>query len=210
MTKQVFFVAGTDTGVGKTHVSCRLLYAAGLRGLRTLGLKPLAAGAEETPAGLRNEDALLLRQVSTVQLPYSVTNPFCFAEPVAPHIAAARSGVLLTAAGIAQQVSDTLSAHDSDYAVIEGAGGWRVPLNDTETLADVAKLLQLPVILVVGMKLGCLSHALLTAEAIGRDGLVLHGWIANDLGEPMPQLEENIATLERWLPAPRIAADTAD
>lgn len=210
MTRQVFFVAGTDTGVGKTHVSCSLLHAARLRGMRTLGLKPLAAGAQETPAGLRNEDALLLQQASTVQLPYSVTNPFCFAEPVAPHIAAARMNVTLTASSIAQQVSDALSAHDFNYAVIEGAGGWRVPLNDSETLADVVKLLQLPVILVVGMKLGCLSHALLTAEAVTRDGLALHGWIANDLGEPMPQLAENVATLERWLPAPRIAVDAAD
>lgn len=204
MTKTVFFIAGTDTGVGKTFSACQLLHTAQQRGLRTLGLKPLAAGAEKTAEGLRNEDALLLQQAATVQLPYDAINPFCFELPVAPHIAAQKNGNSLAAKSIAQDIRTTLEKTDVDYALVEGAGGWRLPLNDTETFADVVKLLQVPVILVVGMKLGCINHALLTADAIRADGLELHGWIANDLGEPMPMLAENIATLERWLPAPRI------
>lgn len=203
--RHVFFITGTDTGVGKTFSACQLLRAAQQRGLRTLGLKPLAAGAEILDGQWRNDDALLLQQSASVKLPYGSINPFCFPEPVAPHLAAQKNGASLTAADIAVTVSHTLENHAVDYAVIEGAGGWRVPLNDTETLADVVKILQIPVILVVGMKLGCISHALLTAEAIRADGLTLHGWIANDLGEPMSMLEENIATLERWLPAPRLS-----
>lgn len=202
--KDIFFITGTDTGVGKTFVACQLLHAAQQRGLRTLGLKPLAAGAENTADGLRNEDALLLQQAATVQLPYDAINPFCFELPVAPHIAAKKNGSVLDAKTIAKKIRNALDEAEFDYAVIEGAGGWRLPLNDTETLADVVKLLQIPVMLVVGMKLGCINHALLTAEAIRADGLALHGWIANDLGEPMPMLSENIATLERLLPAPRI------
>lgn len=207
MSKQVFFVAGTDTGVGKTHVACGLLRAARARGLRTLGLKPLAAGAGKTADGLHNDDALLLQQHASVRLPYAGVNPYCFAEPVAPHLAAQHAGVTLCASALADNLRDTLEKNDFDYAVIEGAGGWRVPLNDTETLADVVQLLQLPVILVVGMKLGCLNHALLTAEAIARDGLQLAGWVANDLGAPMPLLAENMATLEQKLPAPRLRLD---
>lgn len=205
--KQAFFITGTDTDAGKTFVACRLLQHAKQQGQRTLGLKPLAAGADATPAGLRNADALLLQQASSVTLPYGDINPFCFAEPIAPHIAAQQAGVSLDAATIAAAIQQTLQTANWDYAVVEGAGGWRVPLNDRETLADIARMLQLPVILVVGMKLGCLNHALLSAEAIIRDGLTLAGWVANDLGSPMPQLAKNIATLEQILPAPRLRAD---
>ena len=182
-----------------------MLHAAQQRGLRTLGLKPLAAGAENTADGLRNADALLLQQASAVQLPYEAVNPFCFFDAIAPHIAAKKSGVRLSAKEIAQHIRHTLDNTEFDYALIEGAGGWRVPINETETLADVVKLLNLPVILVVGMKLGCLNHALLAAEAIVRDGIELYGWIANDFGNPMPYLEENIAALEQKISAPRIA-----
>ncbi|HNN87204.1 MAG TPA: dethiobiotin synthase, partial [Pseudomonadales bacterium] len=157
--KQIFFIAGTDTDAGKTHIACQLLRAAQQRGLRTLSLKPLAAGAENTVEGLRNSDALMLQQASTLQLPYADINPFCFAEAIAPHIAAEKNGARLSAKEIAQRVHQVLNTVDFDYALIEGAGGWRVPLNETETLADVVKLLNLPVILVVGMKLGCLNHA---------------------------------------------------
>lgn len=203
--KQIFFIAGTDTDAGKTHVACQLLRAAQQRGLRTLSLKPLAAGAENTVEGLRNSDALMLQQASTLQLPYADINPFCFAEAIAPHIAAEKNGARLSAKEIAQRVHQVLNTVDFDYALIEGAGGWRVPLNETETLADVVKLLNLPVILVVGMKLGCLNHALLTAEAIKTDGVTLHSWVANDFGKPMPYWAENIAALEQKIPAPRIA-----
>ena len=204
MKNQVFFITGTGTDVGKTFVACQLLHAAQQQGLRTLGLKPVAAGAEMTVEGLRNDDALLLQQASSVQLSYNTINPFCFAEPVAPHIAAQRNNTALGADAIAENIHDTLETVDANYVLVEGAGGWRVPLNDTETMADAVKLLNIPVILVVGMKLGCLNHALLTAEAIANDGLTLHGWIANDLGNPMPLLAENIAALEQRLTAPRI------
>ena len=203
--KQIFFIAGTDTDAGKTHVACQLLRAAQQRGLRTLSLKPLAAGAENAVESLRNSDALMLQQASTLQLPYADINPFCFAEAIAPHIAAEKNGARLSAKEIAQRVHQVLNTVDFDYALIEGAGGWRVPLNETETLADVVKLLNLPVILVVGMKLGCLNHALLTAEAIKTDGVTLHSWVANDFGKPMPYWAENIAALEQKIPAPRIA-----
>lgn len=202
MSKQIFFIAGTDTDAGKTHVACQLLRAAQQRGLRALGLKPLAAGAENTAQGLRNNDALLLQQASSVPLPYTEINPFCFAEAIAPHIAAEKNRVRLNANDIAQRIRHTLDNTDFDYALIEGAGGWRVPLNEQETLADVVKLLNVPVILVVGMKLGCINHALLTAEAIKADGVTLHSWIANDLGKPMSFLAENIAALERRLNCP--------
>lgn len=201
--KELFFITGTDTGVGKTYVACQLLRAAQQRGSTTLGLKPLAAGAEKIDGEWRNEDALLLQQAATVKLPYASINPFCFELAAAPHLAAQKAGVALSAITIAQNVRSVLDASDFDYCVIEGAGGWRVPLNETETFADVVKLLKIPVILVVGMKLGCINHAVLTAEAIKADGLTLHGWVANDLGNPMPLLAENIATLEKLLPAPK-------
>ena len=202
--KDMFFITGTDTGVGKTFAACQLLHAAQQCGLRTLGLKPLAAGAEKMDGEWRNEDAVLLQEAATVKLPYASINPFCFELAAAPHLAAKKTGATLSAKTIAQNVRKVLDESEFDYCVIEGAGGWRVPLNDTETMTDVVKLLQIPVILVVGMKLGCINHAVLTVEAIKADGLTLHGWIANDLGHSMPLLAENIATLERLLPAPRI------
>ena len=202
--RDIFFITGTDTGVGKTFVAWQLLHAAQQCGLRTLGLKPLAAGAEKMDGEWRNEDAVLLQEAATVKLPYASINPFCFELAAAPHLAAKKTGATLSAKTIAQNVRKVLDESEFDYCVIEGAGGWRVPLNDTETMTDVVKLLQIPVILVVGMKLGCINHAVLTVEAIKADGLTLHGWIANDLGHSMPLLAENIATLERLLPAPRI------
>lgn len=202
--KELFFITGTDTGVGKTYVACQLLRSAQQRGSATLGLKPVAAGAEKIDGEWCNDDAMLLQQAATVKMPYGSINPFCFEWAAAPHLAAQKSGVALSAKTIAQHIRRVLYESDFDYCVIEGAGGWRVPLNETETFADVVKLLQIPVILVVGMKLGCINHAVLTAEVIKADGLTLHGWVANDLGEPMPLLAENIAALEKLLPAPRI------
>ena len=202
--KESFFITGTDTDAGKTYIACQLLRAAQQRGLRTLGLKPLAAGAEKIDSEWRNNDAVLLQHAATVKLPYASINPFCFELAAAPHLAAKKTGTLLSAKTIAQNIRNVLDESDFDYTVIEGAGGWRVPLNETETMADVVKQLQIPVIMVVGMKLGCINHALLTAEAIKADGLTLQSWVANNLGNPMPLLEENIATLEKLLPAPRI------
>ena len=200
-----FFVTGTDTDSGKTWVSCRLLEQAAARGLRCYGIKPLAAGSEETPEGLRNQDALDLMAASTETLDYELVNPVALREPVAPHIAVQKEGrAPLSASRLAGYVRGALSSHPADLILVEGAGGWRVPLNPRETLAALPRELDLPVILVVGMKLGCISHALLTAEAIRNDGLELAGWIANRMPPAMRVLEENIEMLEQMIPAPRI------
>lgn len=196
-----FFIAGTDTDVGKTAIAASLLVAANQRGLRTLALKPVAAGAVQTAQGLRNDDALILQSQMTVPLSYEQINPVVFEPAIAPHIAARQANRRMTISQLAGFCRGTLmTAHD--FGVIEGAGGWRVPLNDRETLAGLALELQLPVILVVGMKLGCLNHALLTAEAIRSDGLALAGWVANMIDPAMSCAEENIDTLKTLLPAP--------
>lgn len=198
---RTYFVTGTDTDAGKTLAACGLLAAARGRGLTTAAAKPLAAGTEVTAAGDCNGDAFALAQECSPTLPLAAINPVCFDAPIAPHIAAAHAGVRLTAARLAahcRRVIDT----GADFTVIEGAGGWLVPVNDEETLADVAALLAVPVILVVGMRLGCLNHALLSARAIADTGLILAGWIANCLDADMPVYRDNLRTLEERLPAP--------
>ncbi len=197
--KGIFFVTGTDTEVGKTWVSCRLLERAREAGLSCYGLKPVAAGCEETAEGWRNDDALQLMAASSVKLPYDTVNPVAFKAPIAPHIAAQQEGKVITLARLVGYVRGALSAHPADLILIEGAGGWRVPLNDREMLSALAKELELPVIQVVGMKLGCISHALLTAEAIQKDGLRYAGTMANCFGE-MEVQEENLLTLRQHLP----------
>ena len=198
---QQFFIAGTDTDVGKTLIATGILAAANEQGLSTLAIKPVAAGCEETPEGLRNEDALLLRETMSVELPYEQVNPVALKPAIAPHIAAQQIGKRLMVSQLAGYCRGTLMQR-SDLAVIEGAGGWRVPLNHVETLAGLVKELNLPVILVVGVKLGCINHALLTAEAIVNDGLTLAGWVANRLDAGMPCYEENIQTLKSLINAP--------
>ncbi len=196
-----FFIAGTDTEVGKTAVATGLLAAANQKGLRTLALKPVAAGAEQSDGGLRNEDALALQAEASVKLSYEQINPVVFEPPIAPHIAARHAGRRLTVSQLAGYCRGSLmTAHD--FAIVEGAGGWRVPLSGRETLAGLAVELQLPVILVVGMKLGCLNHALLSAEAIRHDGLSIAGWVANRLDPSMSAFEENLETLHGLLPGP--------
>ena len=197
--KGVFFVTGTDTEVGKTWVSCRLLERAREAGLSCYGLKPVAAGCEETAEGWRNDDALQLMAASSVTLPYELVNPVALKAPVAPHIAAQQEGKAVTLARLAGYVRGALSAHKADLILIEGAGGWRVPLNDREMLSGLAAELELPVIQVVGMKLGCINHALLTAEAIKKDGLRYAGQNANCFGSMAVQ-EENLLTLRQHLP----------
>ncbi len=196
-----FFIAGTDTDAGKTLVACGLLEAARARGLRSIALKPLAAGAELCEGQLRNGDTLQLMAAMSESLPYEQVNPMVFAEPIAPHIAAERAGRRLSAAQLAGYCRGAMM-RPSDLLLVEGAGGWRVPLNQRETLADVAVELQLPVVLVVGMKLGCINHALLTVEAIRNDGLPIAGWVANQLDAEMACFEENLATLRALIPAP--------
>lgn len=197
--KGIFFITGTDTEVGKTWVSCRLLERAREAGLSCYGLKPVAAGCEESAEGLRNDDALQLMAASSVKLPYDTVNPVALKAPIAPHIAAQQEGKVITLARLAGYVRGALSAHKADLILIEGAGGWRVPLNDREMLSALAKELEVPVIQVVGMKLGCISHALLTAETIEKDGLRYAGTMANCFGD-MDAQEDNLLTLRQHLP----------
>jgi dethiobiotin synthetase len=196
-----FFVTGTDTEVGKTLVSCALLHLARGAFSRTLGLKPLASGAQQTPEGLHNEDALALRQASLLQLPYSQHNPQCFAPAIAPHLAAKAQGLRLSVGRLAGFVRGAWQ-EKPDFCVLEGAGGWRVPLNEREYLSDLARELACPVILVVGLRLGCINHSVLTAEAIRRDGLNLAGWVATSLSADLPEAEGVMASLTCALPAP--------
>lgn len=196
-----FFVTGTDTDAGKTLVATGLLAAARAKGLSTAAIKPVAAGCESTPDGLRNSDALLLWAQCTKKLVYEQINPIALREPIAPHIAASQEKRSLSAERLAGLCRGVL-AERADLTLIEGAGGWRVPLNPSQTLADLARQLNLPVILVVGMKLGCINHALLTYEAIVRDGLPVAGWVANGIDPDMAVREDNIDTLKVLLPVP--------
>lgn len=198
-----WFVTGTDTGVGKTLVAAAMLVVAGACGKRTIGIKPLASGAMLVAGEFRNEDAESLLAVMSEQIPYAEVNPVALEPAVAPHVALALAGRALDAATLRARCAPAL-ARPHDFAVIEGAGGWRVPLGERETLADFARLLGFPVVLVVGMRLGCINHALLTAEAIRADGLRLAGWVANQVDPEMPYLAANVATLDAMLDAPRI------
>lgn len=203
MAKRTFFVAGTDTDAGKTVVSAGLLTAANNKGLSSMGLKPIAAGCERTEEGLRNSDALILQKAASIKLPYEQVNPITFEPPIAPHIAAIQEKRVLNADRIAALCKGALM-QPADFAIVEGAGGWRVPLSPRETMANIPKLLNVPVIMVVGMKLGCINHALLTAEVIARDGLRLAGWIANRVDPEMDCYDENVDTINSMLRAPLI------
>jgi dethiobiotin synthetase len=194
------FVTGTDTGVGKTWVSVGLMAALQRQGLRVLGMKPVAAGCEETADGLRNEDAQLLQQQGSLPMDYAVINPYAFEPPVAPHLAAAQAGVHIDLERIARYYQTLAGA--ADAVVVEGAGGWLVPLNERDSMADLATRLDLEVILVVGMRLGCINHALLTAEAIRTRGCRLTGWIANTLDLHMNKLPQNILSIQQRIEAP--------
>lgn len=196
-----FFIAGTDTDAGKTTVACGLLHAARRAGLSTAAAKPVASGCAVTPAGLRNGDALALLGECSLALDYAEVNPFAFAPAIAPHLAAREVGVELNVAALLAPVRKVL-ARGADFTLVEGAGGWRVPLAGRENLSDLAVALGLPVILVVGVRLGCINHAVLTAEAIARDGLELAGWVANVVDPHTARLDENLATLAERLPAP--------
>ena len=198
---KAFFIAGTDTGVGKTLVSAALLFKAQQQNLSTAALKPVAAGCEETLDGLRNEDALLLQKYCQPSLRYEQINPVALRAAIAPHIAAQQENRRLSVNGLSGFCRGVLMTR-ADFTVVEGAGGWRVPLNARETLADLAKELHLPVILVVGVRLGCINHTLLTVEAIVRDGLSLAGWVANVIDADMPCIDENIAAIAERLRAP--------
>ncbi|MCY7294000.1 dethiobiotin synthase [Alteromonas sp. a30] len=196
-----FFVTGTDTEVGKTYVSSLLLKMASEQGLRSAGFKPIASGCQQTAKGLENEDALALQKASSIPLNYSEVNPFSFEPAIAPHIAAKQMQVTLSFEAIYQAYL-TLKSKQADLLIVEGAGGWRLPLGDGHFLSEFVQHAQLPVILVVGMKLGCLNHAKLTEEAITRDGLQLAGWVANHIDPQMHNQADNLASLHDILDAP--------
>jgi len=198
---QAYFIAGTDTDVGKTTIAAGLLHAARLQGLSTLGAKPVASGCSMTPKGLRNSDAQALIDESSIKLAYEAVNPFAFEPAIAPHVAAREANVALEVTVLAKAMRHVLD-QGADFTLIEGAGGWRVPLSNHANLSDLAIALKLPVILVVGVRLGCINHALLSAEAIARDGLQLAGWVANIIEPRTSRLEENLASLAERLPAP--------
>ncbi|MBS1161924.1 MAG: bioD [Proteobacteria bacterium] len=192
-----YFLTGTDTEIGKTFITCALLHRATALGLRAAGLKPVAAG---TDAAGRNEDVEQIRAASSVPLPAAIINPYCFKAAVAPHIAADEEGRPIVFATIRAACESARQA--ADLLIVEGVGGFRVPLGADGDSADLAVALGLPVILVVGMRLGCISHALLSAEAIVGRGLPLAGWVANRIDPVMSRFEENLATLRHLLPAP--------
>jgi dethiobiotin synthetase len=194
------FVAGTDTGVGKTLVACALLRAYALRGERVVGMKPVAAGVDEAAGESINADVTALRAASNVAAPLASMNPYAFAPPIAPHLAARQAGAKIEMAHIAAAYRDL--AARAERVIVEGAGGALVPLNELDDMLDVARSLGLPVVLVVGVRLGCINHALLTAAAIRARGLQLAAWVANILDPDLPALDEHIATLRSRLIAP--------
>ncbi|MDX1592699.1 MAG: dethiobiotin synthase [Gammaproteobacteria bacterium] len=200
MTARGLFVTGTDTGVGKTRVAAALMLRLRAAGLEVAGMKPVAAGCEDLGHGLRNDDALRLMACASRERPYEEINPYALAPPIAPHIAAAEAGVALDLARLA--AAYRVLAEGADVVVVEGAGGWLVPLDDRHTLADLAGVLDLDAVLVVGMRLGCLNHALLTAESIAARGLRLAGWVANCIEPGTERLDAQIDTLRGRLHAP--------
>lgn len=197
------FVTGTDTGVGKTLAAAALLHALRRRHARVVGMKPVAAGAIRVGATWASEDALALRAASSIAVPPELDNPVLLPEPMSPHLAAARAGVRIDIRQIVHCYRQL--AERADAVVVEGAGGFHVPLGDNETGADLALALALPVVLVVGLRLGCLNHALLTAEAIRARGLPLVGWICNRIDAAMLAPDDNIAWLRARLQAPLLA-----
>ncbi|MGV3628979.1 MAG: dethiobiotin synthase [Betaproteobacteria bacterium] len=194
------FVAGTDTGVGKTLVACALLRGFAARGLRVVAMKPVAAGAVRRRGVWHNDDVAQLRAAANVDMPQAVINPYCFAPAIAPHIAAQASGVKIRMAVIAKNYARL--GRNADLVVVEGAGGLLVPLGGTFSAADIPSRLNLPVVLVVGLRLGCLNHALLSVEALQARGVYLAGWIANRIDPAMARAAENLQALRVRIKAP--------
>jgi dethiobiotin synthetase len=197
---EAYLVVGTDTGIGKTHATCALLHALARRHARVCGMKPIAAGGVHTAEGFTNEDSMAHRAASTVRVPPALDNPILLPEPLSPHLAAARAGMRIAFDTVLAAVADLRAR--TDALVVEGAGGFLVPLSPTQTGADLAIALGLPLLLVVGMRLGCLNHALLTAEAIRARGLTLAGWIANRVDPGFLCPAENLDYLRTHLGAP--------
>jgi dethiobiotin synthetase len=197
VTARAVFVTGTDTGVGKTVVACALTRGLVAQGFRVAVMKPVASGATRTALGLRSEDALALLSASNVQAPYELVNPYCFEPPVSPHIAAEDANIDIDADLIARDL-DRLK-ETSDFVVVEGAGGWLAPVSRTQSMGDLARCLRASVLMVVGLRLGCLSHARLTRQGIATHGVPFVGWIANEVDPQLLRADENLAALEEFL-----------
>lgn len=197
-----WFITGTDTGVGKTFIAELMLEGLNAAGVAAVGMKPVASGCRHAAAGVRSDDAERLLAAGCAAIPYEIANPFAFVEPVAPHIAAAISGRPIDI-GVIDSCYQKISR--IGRVVVEGVGGWRVPIGADRTMADVAAVLRLPVVLVVGMRLGCINHALLTAEAIAADGLESAGWVANTVVRDMARYAETMAAIGERLGAPPLA-----
>jgi len=203
------FVTGTDTGCGKTFVSAALLGRLGRAGVRALGMKPVATGAHRGPEGLVNEDVETLRLASNVSAPSTMRNPYLFEPPCSPHIAAAHAGVAIDIAAIVEAYRECV--HRADVVIVEGVGGWLVPLSERLTVADLARALDLPTLLIVGIRLGCINHALLTASAMAESGVPFLGWLANVMDDELYAVDDVIGSLERRIPAPLLGViDTRD
>lgn len=199
MTKG-FFITGTDTEVGKSWCTAGIMARLKQQGHSVVGMKPVASGCMETAEGLRNEDALLIQQQASVGVDYSLLNPYAFVPPIAPHVAAAQAGVEIELGRIVECF--TRLAQQADTCVVEGVGGWQVPLNGQHSVADLAVSLKLPVILVVGLRLGCINHALLSATSIRASGCLLAGWIANTIDPDISAPQQTIDAITKRIDAP--------
>ncbi len=194
---QAFFITGTDTGIGKTYIACKLIQQYVAQGFNVVGMKPIAAGCELIDGEWVNDDVLKLEAAGNVKAPRALTNPYSFKAPIAPHIAAELEGVTIEMSIIKQAFDELCKL--ADIVIVEGAGGVLVPLNNSCDMADLAKALNTPIIVVVGVKLGCINHALLTVEAIKTRNCSIEGWVANLIDPEMPCCSENIATIEKKL-----------
>ncbi|MEE9551992.1 MAG: dethiobiotin synthase [Gammaproteobacteria bacterium] len=204
MNAKGYFITGTDTEIGKTWATLGLMAALQAQGKKVAGMKPVASGCEITEEGLRNADALQIMQQASRLHDYDVVNPYAFASPIAPHIAAKQTSTDISLDNIVQAYTALQS--QADCVVVEGVGGWRVPLDEKIFLVDMVKALQLPVILVVGLRLGCINHAILSAETICADNVNLIGWIANQVVPDYGNVDETISTITSHIPAPLLAS----
>ena len=200
MRTKGFFITGTDTGIGKTRVTLAIIQAYKARGMKVSGMKPVASGCIEKDGELKNEDALIIQSISSEPYSYKQINPYAFKEPIAPHFAAENAGTSIDIEKIVDAYNSL--AEQNDIVIVEGAGGWRVPMSADFSTCDVVRALDIPVILVVGLRLGCINHALLTNQAIQSDNILLAGWVANCIDQDYQNVGKTVQTLARHITAP--------